>query len=220
MRHGSWIAGCVAGLVLGALGTATASRHGGGPTEPPLLFRLEASGTSTPILADQPTELPTPTPKTMVVLRVDDYREFSWGGCTFRYPRHFAFEYTEHEPGFAQCGLDGNNAICTVIRREGDDLDSTALRDALVDAAVEEFAPNPATRSADRIEVAGARVAGVRLDVRVGSALIRQSYFALTPPSGALILLLQDTPNDDGTMSSEMTDLRKRLTATFRLAPK
>ena len=219
MRHAGWIAGCVAGLTLGSLGTAAASRLGGAASEPPLLFRIEANGTSMPLLADQPTELATPGEKTLVTLRVEPHRVFTLGGCTFHYPRHFAFEHTEHEPGFEQWALDGNNVICTVVRRQGDDLTSAELLDALVGAAAEAFAPNPVTRGKDAVEIEGRRRNGVRLDVQVGPARIRQSFFALDPKGGATLLILQDALEDDGSTSAEMKDLRARLKATFKLAP-
>jgi len=136
-------------------------------------------------------------------------RQFADAGIRFEYPRHFPWE---HEPARTWT-LDGNNAV--VIVTQGDKGEDTTA-DELLDG-IEENLKQQRKGPRERVvlETRQGRVSGVATTITLASSRLRNEAYVLEGTSTLVILLLQDSLDDDGHASAEFIDMRKRLAATL-----
>lgn len=184
--------------------------------EPPLEFVLNVGGKDMPVRLDEPFELEGGDGKQVLTLSVGDTRLFDKSGIKFRYPRHFAFEADLEDPTFQGWTLDGNSTVMMLFLAPDTD-DAATMRDDFVETMVEQFGEEQTSVSKTSISLEDEAVSGSRIEALIADVTLRQDIFGLATPEGALILVIQDTLEDDGSPTKETAGAIELLKETFKV---
>ena len=184
-------------------------------TEPPLLLRLIVGGETHAIRLDEPLELPTPAAKTTVLLRAEPHRLFPYGGVRFRYPRHFAFTADRENPAVRQWTLDGSDCVIMLFRFPGDNDATKSLRDS-VDAARAQWGERART-SDTALDLNGVKLEGTMFDIMLAGQRLKQSYFGLRVGEDSMVIILQDSLQENGQASADYSRTLKMLEESFEV---
>lgn len=162
-------------------------------------FTVEIAGTTVPVRI---------TPKAT--------KQFQNAGVSFEYPRAFSMELDKSNPGVRIWTLDGNDVVLMVQEYLVDGgLPSQAGEVAKY--MVQAYGPENAKRKTVSIELGGKKLAGHRIEARIAGQRLTQELFDLPSKGRPRVLLVQDSPKDDGSPSDEMRRTRELLTRTFRI---
>ena len=182
--------------------------------EPPVVYSLQVGDKVVRLKEGEPAELTGTFTNPKLTLTADDFRVFPYAGISFRYPSHFAFEADLEDKNLRRWSLDGNNCVI-MVQRYGVEV---AMHD-LTDALVKQYGENNTVQSDVSLTLAGKKLLGKRITAKLAGSTIVQDVFPIPSAKGStLLLLLQDTPNDDGTPSDERQLLEKRLVESFTIA--
>jgi hypothetical protein len=187
--------------------------------EPPLIFSLESGGKKLPIEQDKPFTLDTVAGKTTCVLRVEPFRQFSYGGVSFRYPRDFGFEADFEQEGVKLWTLDGNDCVL-MIQRYLDENDTDQVLKNFISGLTAVYPKDGMKESACSIDLEGKAVKGTKINVTLAGQKLTQSCYPLKSGKDTVILVVQDSIKDDGTSSDDARKAEKLLRETFKLTAK
>ena len=187
--------------------------------EPPLILFLESGGKKLPIEQDKAFTLDTVAGTTTFVLRVEPFRQFSYGGVSFRYPRDFGFEADLEEADVKAWTLDGNDCVLTIHRYFGEN-DSGQVLKNFIAGLTASYPKESMKESACSIDLEGKAVKGTRIDVILAGHKVSQSCYPLKSGKDTVILVVQDSLKDDGAPSEDARKAEKLLRETFKLTTK
>ena len=183
--------------------------------EPPVGYSLKVGDKVVRLKEREPALLEGTFTNPKITLTADDYRVFPYAGISFRYPSDFAFEADLEDKNLRRWSLDGKNCVIMVqeygVKIELDDL---------VDALAKRFGEANTVRSEISLTLGGQRLQGTRIKAKLAGSTIVQDVLSIPTTKGAKVLLLQDSPNDDGTPSDERRLLEKRLVESFTFTKK
>ena len=191
-------------LVAAALLLAVA--FAGEDTEPPQLFTLDVDGVATAVRLDEPFTVKIGDRDVPMTLRVAEHRVFDATGVSFRYPRHFTFEY-EKDVFATIWTLEGPSTVLILTRGPRQN-PATAARDTALGSM---GALGASGHEKTELVTKAGKLEGVGFTATVAMAQLRQEVYAFDVPGGTCILIVQDLLNDDGT-GSEAT---KKAVALF-----
>lgn len=204
----------VVGTVLGSSSVAQDEPSTAG-SEPPLEFVLKVGDKEVPVRLEEPFKLEASGKQTLT-LSVNDTREFDKSGIKFRYPRHFAFEADLEDPTFMGWTLDGNSTVLMLFLAPETD-DEVAMRDEFVQTMVGQFGEDRTSVGKTSISLEGKKTEGSRIEAVIADVTLRQDIYGLPTDEGALLLVIQDTLEDDGSSTKETTGAVKLLNDTFKI---
>jgi hypothetical protein len=184
--------------------------------EPPQIFTLEVEGKRIPVDLDVPVDLPSKSVPVRVVLRSEPHRQFEAAGVRFRYPRAMGFEADFGDPPVRLWTLDGNDAVLILQHHEAE-RDPVAALSAVADAMADQYGKALRERVETRLTLGGRELKGTTLRVVLGASPIRQSLYSFKAGRGSIVIVLQDSPKEDGSPSEEFTRLLDMLKASFEL---
>lgn len=213
MRH-KWIA-----LILLAFTAIAVARDMGQMTklekvEPPLEFILDIDGQKFPLTADSPTKLTLAGKQVTANLTIKEDRLFSIEGLSFRYPRQHSLEV---DPTMAQWTLDGNNSVI-LVQRTGPELKPQDLVTATAAELRTQFGRANVKQAKGAVTLGGKKYETTRLSFKIASNSINQDILGISTPKATFLVMIQDSPQDNGTPSEEAAKVLELLDKTFKLS--
>lgn len=180
--------------------------------EPPLGYSLQVGNESISLREGQPVQLTGTFVNPQVKLSSDDFRTFPYAGLSFRYPKDFSFEADFTNPDLRQWSLDGQNCVI-LIQVVKASVPVSEFADTLTD----QYGKQNCQVADVSITLGDHKFKGKRVQAKLVMHTLVQEVFSLPTSAGTRLLLLQDSPKDDGTPSEERKRLGKLLTETFAI---
>jgi hypothetical protein len=183
--------------------------------EPPLVMYLEADGKKTPVEVDKPFEVDTKGGKTTFTLRMEPYRVFKDAGISFQYPRGAAFKVQGEGP-MKLWTLSDNPAV-VMVQHFKNQPDPALILKQIVEQILAQYGTASEVKQVETtVEFQKRTLKGTRLEVKVVHQLIHQSLFSFASGKDAVVLILQDAPEDDGKPSRAFFQFQKMMQDSFR----
>jgi hypothetical protein len=195
---------------------ASAADQPKGDQEPPQIFYLEFDGKKVPIELDKPFPTEALEGTRSVTLRVEPFRVFRHGGLSFHYPREYTFEADHTTPGLALWTLSGNDCVIMVQRYEGD-RDPEAMRQLVVNGLAAKYKDAKLKRGEATWKLKDTTLKGIRLEVELAGSGLHQDLYAFRAGDSSVVLMIQDSLQDDGKPSADRVRADKMLSETLRL---
>jgi len=180
--------------------------------EPRLVFRVEIAGQTHRVPEGDPLPLQGTFTDPTLKITAEPFREFTYGGMSFRYPAQFTFEAEVGEEDAKNWTLSGND--CKIMAF---DLAEKLSAAAYAAAIVEQFGAENCTVSEFKCDLPGAGEQGTRIKVHVVGHAMTMDVIELPTEKGSRLLVLQDSPTAAGARSKEAQATLKELKATFQL---
>jgi hypothetical protein len=183
--------------------------------EPPVGYSLKVGDKVVRLKEREPAVLDGTFTNPKITLTADDYRVFPYAGVSFQYPSDFAFQAELDDKNLRRWSLDGKNCVIMVqeygVKIELDDL---------VNAIAKQYGEGNSVQTEISLTLGGRKLDGKRIKAKLAGSTIVQDVLAIPTTKGAKVMLLQDSPNDDGTPSEERRLLEKRLVESFAFTKK
>ena len=141
-------------------------------------------------------------------------RHFSFAGIEFDYLRHLSFSVSD-ESGLVVWTLDGDDCVIMVQKYPRTNLDE--LLPVVVGITAEQYGEVPIVEADVSLDLGGRKVDGKRLVVTMAGIQLQQDFFGVQVGNAAVLLVVQGTLNDDGTLTRESQDAAALLEKSFRL---
>ncbi len=148
-------------------------------------------------------------------LLVQPTRRFAAASVEFDYSRHMSFEVYRDDPNVTIWSLTGNDVLIMVQKYARSDL--RVLLNAVVGGTADYYGDAEVEQSRTSIELSGMTAKGHRLSVVIAGTHLRQDFFPVQLRDASLVLMLQDTLDDDGSASEEGKKARDLLLKTFKI---
>lgn len=178
--------------------------------EPVLEFSLQIQDKVVRVTPGEPVKVPGNFSSPTVKLIPDEFRTFSYGGVSFRYPSNFAFECDLTDENVRTWSLDGASCVI-MVQQYSVMIEAEQLASSLVD----QYGESNAQVSDTTLTLGGKKLPGKRVTAKVASTTIVQDVFQVPSSKGTTLILLQHTPNDDGSVPAERKHMEKLLSDSF-----
>lgn len=209
---------CLVVVALVALPSATPAAPDAAhdPTvEPVMEMTLTIGQAEHAISFDQPLDVIIDGRPVTMTLRAKPDRLFRVGSIRFRYPMTHGFEADTSTPGIRIFTLDGNSNVI-MLQEYGHLMPAQQLLAFMTNAMTAQYG-NAARVSPTSIELGEHTLKGNRLDVTLAGERLVQDLFPIKTPEGGYVLMIQDSPQDDGQLTQETQEAIKLLKRTFAL---
>lgn len=181
--------------------------------EPTLDYTLKVGGKSYPVVEGKSFEIEAAGGKAQAVLEAADFRVFPYQNISFHYPRHMTFEADLSDETSVTWMLSGNDAILMVFSIAGD-ITAADMADSL---KMQYGAKNTKTRN-EKVSLGGTDYEALRLDVSLVGTTLCQKVLKLRSSDGrTLLLVLQDTLDDNGGHTKEFDAAVKMVRETLKV---
>jgi hypothetical protein len=184
--------------------------------EPPQIFYLEFDGKKVPVELNKPLGTEVLGGSKSFTLRVEPYRVFRHAGLSFQYPREYTFENDHATPGVSIWTLSGPDCLIMIQRYEGSG-DPELVRQALVNELAKKYKDGKKRQVETTWKLKDRTLKGVRLEVELAGIRLHQDVYSFRAGQGSVLLLIQDSLQDDGKASAERVRTEKMLSETLRL---
>ena len=121
----------------------------------------------------------------------------------------------DHDPDVRVWTLEGND-VTLMVQRHTRTQPRTLLK-LVTDAVVETF--GGAERSETSLTLLGKTVKGHRLSLFLADTELWQDYFAIECDDATIVLMVQNTLDENGAPSDEGARVRELLSKTFTIKP-
>jgi len=184
--------------------------------EPPVRMKLVIDGQEHAIVEGVESEIAIGEKKSKVKVVFEPHRRFNAGGLEFDFPRAMAFEYDGSDP--ESWTLDGNDVVIHV-HRHGAMKPGPVMRGTVTAmlSSLDEEAEPPVRHE---WTIGGKKLQGLRGRASVGPATIEVTAVGLDVGGDAIVLMVQDTVDDDGVQSAECKRVLEMLERTLKIAAK
>jgi len=190
-----------------------------GDQEPPLLLYLESNGKRIPIELDKPFGIEALSGGKTATLRAEPFRVFPFAGLSFRYPRGYSFEAKLENAGVSLWTLTGNDFVI-MVQQYPATRNHAAIRQTVTNGMIKAYG-GAKTREVDtKLELDGAVLHGRRLEFNLAETLLHQELFSFAAGDSSVVLLLQDTPDQNGKPSPDRISTEKMLRESLRIPVK
>ena len=206
MKRSRWI------LAATAVTALVAQRQ---DTEPPLKLQLEVNGESIEVQLDTPFEVQIDGKAVAMRLSASATRHFTYGGVEFDYPSGFAFEADLENEVVKLWNLDGSSAVIMVQTYAAMDIDT--LTTLVVDEIVTGYESMQAQVKRETITLEGSEYQAEQVTVRVADQPIQQAILGFAAEDAAIVIILQDSLQEDGTNSAEFEEAREMFVSSFKV---
>lgn len=180
--------------------------------EPSSIFVLDVNGEKFELTSGKPTELPIEVKNPKVALEVKPYKEFTYAGIYLKYPQSFSFEADLADETVKMWNLSGNSGIL-MIQKYSLEMDHQTMAHLLQPRYGEKNA-----RIADcEILLDGKKVPGTKVVATFGGTSISQEVYSFNVEGGSILVILQDSIDEEGKPTQEGVDLKGMISKTFKL---
>lgn len=180
--------------------------------EPADSYSLVVNGEKMPLFTDRDINLPENAGSAKVRLEVNPEKSFSYGEIELKYPRYFTFESEFPDEGVRLWSLSGKKAVL-MIQRYPVKMDHSVMAQQLLPS----FGRGNSTLSSCEMTLHGEKQKGSRLVIRIGEGVIAQNIYSFDIASGSLLLIMQDTLDENGSNSAEFKAFFEMFVRTFKI---
>lgn len=188
------------------------------PTEPPQEFTLEVDGKPVAIEAGTPLTARVGDKDVTLKLTPKPDRLLKLPGVSFRYPTQHGFEHDAEDETVLQWTLDGNSNTIIITRAAVKSDPAELVKDTL-DSIASQFNKRDIKRGKGELSLGGKKHTSTKLQVTVIGHKIAYEAVGFNVDDSTYVIILQDTPNDDGTTSDETQQVMDLLDKTFKTTP-
>lgn len=190
----------LAAIVAVVLNVAVLAQATDETREPSARYRVEMDGKTYAVNEGESLKLTGTFNNPTVTIYDEPYREFSYGGVSFLYPRSFSFEAELKRPGHKNWTLSGKEFKIIYFL-----FSTNVTADHFADNLADRFGKQNCKTSRITFELTGQKIEGTRLEVALGGKLTMDIYRL---PSGGQtkLLVFQDIPDNSGQPSQEGRD--------------
>jgi hypothetical protein len=178
--------------------------------EPPLGYTLRLDNQSVRLVPGKDVQIKGRFENPTATLVPDKERLFTYAQVTFKYPSHFAFEADFGTEGLKAWTLDGNNVVIMIHQYESTEITPRAFAAQLTKLYGEKTKIENKTSTFNR-----QKYSGVRVHVTLAKQKLIQDILALPTKKGSRLLILQDSPPQEG-VSEESKTVLKLLDETLK----
>ncbi|NLF96015.1 MAG: hypothetical protein GX569_04690 [Candidatus Riflebacteria bacterium] len=179
--------------------------------EPADTYRLSLNDVEIDLFPDRDIELPENAGKAKARLIVNPEKRFTYGDVDFQYPRYFTFEADLNEAEVRLWSLSGNKAVL-MVQRYPVEMDHKVMAEQLLPS----FGEGNSTLGVCEMMFNGVKTTGSRVITTIGQGTIAQDIYSFDMANGSLLLILQDTLEDDRN-SDEFKAFCAQLSRTFKI---
>jgi hypothetical protein len=180
--------------------------------EPMDSYSLEIDGKEYPVFTDRLSAVKSEKGDFQVKLKVAPFKTFSMEGISLEYPRHFSFEADTADKDVMLWNLSGSNTIL-MIQKYGEEMSHEIMGNMLQ----QRFGAENSKLAETEMELLGARQKGTRVLTTIGDSSITQDIFSFKYGKGSILLILQDSVDQQGHGSEEGTRFRETVSRTFKV---
>jgi hypothetical protein len=174
--------------------------------EPPQEFVLQGNGKELELRIGQPVELPKDLAGAKVTLRVRPTRLFDYRGLRFRYPQSYGWEYEQKEDGPQVVTLSGHTNVLSLQFYE-DKQDAAKLFDKLAGSLAAQLGSKTKSSACELTGAGKRKLSGKHLEALVAGVRMAQDVYALQLGGEVALLVVQDSPDEQGKPDPETTAL-------------
>ena len=179
--------------------------------EPALGYTLRLDKETVRLLPGKEVQIKGRFENPTATLIPDKERLFTYGQVAFKYPSNFAFDADFSTEGVKIWKLDGNDFVVMVHQYESMEISPKQLAEQLKKLYGEKTKLENKSHSFN-----GQKYSGIRVYVTLAKQNMIQDVLALPTKKGSRLLILQDTPSEQGP-SEEAKIVLKLLDETFKL---
>ena len=178
--------------------------------EPALQYFLEVNGKQHELFLNKQMKIRGAYSDPQVVLNVSSTRKFAYGGVAFEYPAYFSWEAEIENDEEKVWTLSGNDfKVMYFVMPDSLTIENYA------EAMVERFGEGSTRVSGSERKLGARRFTGKLLFVQLAGTVLNLEIYALPAQSGSRLLVLQDSPRDDGAISEEGEKALQLLSTSF-----
>jgi hypothetical protein len=166
--------------------------------EPPIKYNLDVDGKLYSLIGGEPLKITGTLTNPIVKIKAEPYREFTYGGISFVYPRHFTFEADLKDSDCKSWLLSGKSFILTYFL-----FSEKITLEEYAGSLIEAFGKENCTKSLTTIEFLGIKYNGIKLDLVLSGQKIIQEYFIIPSTEGSKMILFQDSLTETGAATKE-----------------
>jgi hypothetical protein len=183
--------------------------------EPAAEYVLEVNGKARPVALNKEFRVPVRAGSARMKLSLKPLRTFNKSGVRFQYPTQYSFEADNSDPNVTIWTISGNNSAL-MLNRFAKVESSTALQ-AVVAEITAGYGQSNVKTTPTAMTLGMRKVGGQRLNVVLAGQKLVQEVFAFSNSKSTFVLIVQDTPQDNGKQTVETTQLKKLLTTSLRI---
>ena len=207
-----------AAWVVCCLSASALTGQTGKGAEPPAVteeYTLEIDGKSVDVRDGETATVEVAGKKVRAKITPKPDKLFRAGAVSFRVPKQFSLETEAQPDGTTLWTLDGDNGVIILVRfpaatQPGDVIKTT------VDALTTQYGKENAKVSPASIQLGGRSHQGTRVTATAVGETITQDNFAWRAGGTTYLLMVQETPQEDGSSPAEVRRVRQLLAETFR----
>jgi hypothetical protein len=197
--------------------TAVSAADKNEPTdgEPPVEYVLNVDGQDVAINAGQTVKVKVGDREVQLRLTPSPQRVLKLpGGLSLRYPAHYTYESNQTDKDAPQWTLHGRHTLIIITRVKG------AIEPAVADTVDDLTRQFKDVRQSEvQLNVGGHPTKATKIDFTVVTQKLRHYVFGLTGGGGTYLVILQETPNDDGSSDDETKELINLLDKGMVIRP-
>jgi hypothetical protein len=179
-------------------------------------YTLELDGKSIDVRAGQESIVDVGGKKVRAKLTAKPDKLFRAGGVSFRIPREYSLEIGKEPDGTQTWTFDGNNGIVHLARFPNAVPPKQVVRDAVNRLKAQYGETNVKTKDAS-LKLGGRVHPGTRLTVRIAGQTSTQDISAFETGGVTFVVMVQETPQEDGSSGAEVRRVRELLATTFQV---
>lgn len=198
-------------LAVALLGLTSHTLHAADNTEPPLGYTLTIDKEKVRLASGETKQLKGTYTDPKITLVPDDFRLFTYGGVTFKYPANFAFETHSEAPGVKIWNLVGSLTTITLYVFESEKV----TPEQVVAEMKKRHGPDAKIEKITRI-FNGKTLSGMRLTTTLAGTKNIEDVLAIPTEKGSRLLKLLDDPPEDEILFEEPKKVVKFLNETLK----
>ena len=179
--------------------------------EPPHEYSIHVGDTIVPVELNKPFKLNADKNAELTLQEKPD-RLFSKAGVSFRFPSYYAFAFTSDS--LPIWTLNGKNVIVQMQLYKNQDAE--LILPLVMRALSAQYKSNAKVQDAS-MELGSLSLKGKLIEPKLASIQMKQLFLTLNIGDNGLIIMLQQTPNNDGSDDPEYTKLIALMKDTFKL---
>ena len=216
----SWIATVLLSTLVGAAAMGsqqiwTVQADQGDAVEPPMLLELEIDGERAEIELGVPKSVTVNGESVRVTLLAKKYRVFDRAGISFSYSRCYSFD-AEIEDELRIWMLDGKDTVIHV-QSYRDLIDPDDVVQTVLEGIKAELDQSSVKNVECSAEFGSETKSGTRCVFSIGSIRIEFSAYGFKVDDDVVVILLQDTLDDDGQNTPEAIEALSYFKNSFEL---
>ena len=180
--------------------------------EPADQYVLKIDDHEYPVELNKPNQLSVELSNPEVLLKVNPYKTFKYGGVFFEYPRHYTFEADLENPDYKMWILSGNDAKI-LIQNYQTSIGHKYFAKILID----NYGKKNCNLEKCEINISRRTFQGSNVLAKIAGNTISQKIFSFKTKNGTTLLILQDSLSDKGEFSKEGIALTEIIEKYFKI---